>query len=259
MDHRRVQRTLFRMQLDPDFASRLRSGEAHASCDLAAEELRLLRAASPAAVSADLAGKRRAQFLANVSSEFPLSIAAGLENHGFGASAEFHAAVCAEQSLPLAFARYALRCTREQPRALRALVALESALTRARRELRPCRPPSSGEVALAARVFLEECPAGTLALAERVRAALDAGAESPALVLASAPDETLLVLSAPAAAPFRLRTARVEHVSPALAALLRAACEPVTRDALVAALSTDRAELDPVIDELIADRLLVAG
>ena len=259
MDHRRVQRALFRMQLDPAFASRLRRGEAEASRDLAAEELTLLRAASREAVSADRDGKRRAQFLANVSSEFPLSIAAGLEVDAFTASREFHAAVRADQSLPLAFARYALRCTFEQPLPLRALVALESALTRARRELRPCRAPSSGEVALAAWVFLEAFPAGTLALAERLRSALDAGAKPPSLVLERAPEETLLVLSAPAAAPFRLRTARVEHASPALAALLRAACEPVTRAVLAAVLSTERAELDPVIDELIADRVLVAA
>jgi hypothetical protein len=259
MDHRRIQRALFRMQLDPAFASRLRNGDADASRDLAAEELTLLRGASSVAISADRDGKRRAQFLANVSSEFTLSIAAGLAVDAFTASAEFQAAVCADRSLPLAFARYALRCTREQSRPLRALVALESALARARRELRTCRAPSSGEVALAAWVSLEAFPAGTLALAERLRSALDAGAKPPALDLECAPDETLLVLSAPAATAFCLRTAEVERASSALAALLSAACEPVTRAALATALSTDRAELDPVIDELIADRVLVAG
>ena len=256
MDHRRVQRTLFRMQLDPDFAARLRAGQAEASCGLEAEELLLLRSADPAAVSADRDGKRRAVFLANVASEFPLSLEAGLCVDGFTGSEEFHAAVRADRSLPLALARYALRCSAAQPRPLRALVTLEGALARARRELRPCRAPAPGEVALAPGVSLEVLPAGTLALAERIREALDAGKRTPALALDTAPEETLLVRSAPASRPLGLREVEVEHASPALAALLCAACEPVARATLAAALSTDRAELDPVIDELIADRVL---
>jgi len=259
MDHRRVQRTLFRMQLDPAFASRLRAGEADASKGLEPVELRLLRRADPSAVSADRDGKRRAQFLANVSSEFRLSIAAGLDVDGFTASREFHEAAQSDASLPLALSCYALRCSSDQPRPLRALVALERALARARRELRPSRAPSPGEVVLAAWVSLASLPAGTLALAERLRAALDAGAKPPELVLSSERDETLLVRSAPAATPFRLRAVEVEHTSPALAALLRAACLPATRAALAAALSTDLADLDPVIDDLIADRVLVAA
>jgi hypothetical protein len=177
----------------------------------------------------------------------------------FSAAEEFHAAVRADQSLPLAFARYALRCTHEQPLPLRALLALESALARARRELRQCRAPGPGEVALAAWSSLETFPAGTLSLAERLRASLDAGEKSPELVLEPALDETLLVLSAPAVSPFRLRAVEVERASPALAALLRAATEPVTRADLAAVLATERAELDPVIDDLIADRVLMAA
>ncbi len=259
MDHRRVQRTLFRMQLDPAFASRLRAGDADASCGLRPEELRLLRSADPRAVSADRDGKRRAQFLANVSSEFPLSIAAGLDVGGFTESSEFHDAVQTDASLPLALARYALRCTSDQPRPLRALLALERELTRARREMRPAREPLAGEVVLAPWVSLESLPAGTLALAERLRASLVAGTDRPALVLASGPEETLLVRSEPAAMPFRLRAVVVEHASPELAALLRAAYEPATRTALAATVPSEREALDPVIDELVADRVLVAA
>lgn len=137
MDHRRVQRALFRMQLDPGFAARLYAGDPQASADLGTEKRNLLRSAAPVALCADRDGKRRAQFLANVSSEFALSRAAGLGVGGFPSSDEFHGALLSDQSLALALARYAIRCTREKPRALRALIALESALAIERAELEP--------------------------------------------------------------------------------------------------------------------------
>ncbi|MEX2207923.1 MAG: hypothetical protein WEF50_16985 [Myxococcota bacterium] len=259
MDHRRVQRALFRMQLDPEFARRLRAGDAEASRGLGAEELRLLRGADPSAVSADRDGRRRAQFLSNVSSELPLSIAVGFDVAGFTESNEFHDAVQTDASLPLALARYAHRCSGEEPRPLRALLELEGALARARREPRLGVAPRPGEVVLAAWVFLETLPSGTLALAERVRAAIDADTELPALVLGSEGEETLLVRCSPETSPFRLRAIEVERTSPALAGLLRAACEPASRAALAAALSCARSEIDPIVDELVDARVLLAG
>lgn len=259
MDHRRVQRALFRMQLDPEFAKRLRAGDTEASHGLGEGELGLLRGAEASAVSADRDGKRRAQFLANVSSELPLSRAAGLVVDGFPASDEFHAAVVADASLPLALSRYAIRCSAAGPRSLRALVALEGALARARRGLRPCRSPVSGELVLAPSVTLAGVPAGTLALAARIRQALDAGGPLPRLELDDAPDETLLVRSAPATRPLGLREVEVEHASPALGALLRAALEPVTRPALAAATRSTPAELASILDALVADGVLVSG
>lgn len=259
MDHRRVQRTLFRMQLDPRFAEGLRAGAPEAVVDLAAEELALLRGADPTAVAADRDGRRRAQFLANVSGELALSIAAGLDAEGFTASAEFHDAVRRDGSLPLAFAQYALRCSRGGPRTLRALVALESALSRARRSLCARPAPKPGEVVLAPWVFLERVPAGTLALAAGLREALDTSAPLPSAVLDDAGDETLLVRAAPIAPPFRLREVEVEHISPALAALLHAARDARTRAALALGVSTPLVELEPVIDDLVRERILVAG
>jgi hypothetical protein len=259
MGHRRIQRTLFRMQLDPGFATRLRAGEAEASRGLEPDELVLLRAADLVAISADRDGRRRAQFLANVSSEFPLSLAAGLCADGFPASEEFHEAVREDSSLPLALARYAKRCSVAQPPALRALVALESALVRARRALHSRRPPQPGERVLAPWVSLETLPAGTLELAARIREALDAGKPPPPLAFQASPDETLLVRSAPASRPLGLREVEVERLSPALAVLLRAALEPITRAALEAATSSTRAELDPILEELEADGVLTAG
>jgi len=259
MNHRQIQRTLFRMQLDPDFAARLRAGEPAAVAELGAGELCLLCAADPVAIAADRDGKRRTQFLANVSSEFALSRAAGLDVDAFTASDEFHAAVRADQSLPLAFAGYAARCTRKQPEPLRALVALETALARARRELRSAPVLSPDEVALSPWASLAKLPGGSLELAERLRAALDAHAELPLLQLAPASDETLLVRAASTAAVFQLRAVEVERLSRALARLLDAAREPRTRAALAGLVSAARAELDPVIDTLVADAVLVEG
>lgn len=259
MDHRRVQRTLFRMQLDPEFAERLRAGAAEAVAGLGEQELCLLRGANSAAITADRRGRRRAQFLANVSGELALSIAAGLDVEGFTASEEFHGAVCADRSLPLAFARYSLRRSRGTPKALRALVELESALVHARRELHARSAPAPGEIGLAPWVSVEELPGGTLALAARLRAALDSQGPPAEIVLEGSPNETLLVRASPIAAPFRLRDVEVEHVSPALAAVLRAASKPATRMALAVSVSTPLAELDPVIDDLVREDILVGG
>jgi hypothetical protein len=259
VDHRRLQRTLFRMQLDPGFASRVRAGGAEAGVGLGAEELRLLRGVDPIALAADRDGRRRAQFLANVSGELALSVAGGLDPEGFTASAEFHEAVRDDRSLPLAFARYAFRCTRAAPRALRALVALESALTRARRELQARPEARPGEIVLAPWVALEDLPKGTLALAACLRTALDTGGALPAVALDGSGNETLLIRAVPGVRPFRLRDVEVEQVSPALAALLRAALEARTRAALAKRVSTPRAELDPVIADLLAEGILVAA
>ncbi len=259
MNHRRVQRTLFRMQLDPAFAARIRVGAPDATAGLDEDELRLLRAADPVAIAADRDERRRRQFLSNVSSEFALSIASGLGEAGFASSPELHDAVRRDASLPLAFARYADRCTREASSALRALVALETALAHARRELRATPAPKAGELALAGSVRLVEVPGGTLALAADQRAAVDAGAPLRILALPPEPDETLLVRSAPAASAFRLREVAVEHVSPALATLLRATLAPTSRASLAARLALPEADLASVVDELVRDGVLVSG
>src|SRR5262249_12871534 len=146
-NHRAVQRALFRMQLDPSFAARLRAGEADAQ--LGPAELALLRAADPIALSADRDLRRLGQFLRNVSEEFTLSRAAGGSAEGFPSSPEFHDAVQFDRSLPLAFGRYAERCSASGLPAAQAFAALESALARARRELRAASLPGAHELALA--------------------------------------------------------------------------------------------------------------
>ncbi len=259
MDHRRVQRALFRMQLDAGFQSRLRNGDPSATRGLSGAELRVLCGLDESAVRADPGGGREKQFLSNVTSEFPISRVLVRERCFLG-DVEFGDAVRDDRSLPLAFARFAQREARSQRSgSARALVDLECALARARRELRTQGRPRSGELVLAPWVWLESAPEGTLALAARIRESIGAGADWPELGQEPSASETLLIRSAPPARPLGLREVEVEHLSPALARLLQAALESATRDALAAVSSTPRAELDPVLDELIADRVLVAG
>ena len=243
IDHRRLQRALFRMQLDPGFAP---------GAELGPRERALLAAAHPAAISADAGGRRRAQFLHNVTSEFPLSLAtakdAGLAER-FTGSREFHDAVVNDASLPLAFAEY-LAAAAPGP-----LVALETSLARARRARRALPALRPGEVALAPWAELLELPAGTLAAAERVRAALDAGATVPIAAVDGRGSETLLLRREPEPAPFRLASVEVELLSPALARLL----ERIAREREVSAAGLTRAELDEIVAGLVVDRVLVAG
>jgi hypothetical protein len=245
MNHRAVQRTLFRMQLDPDFVPGAEDG-------LGAEELALLRRADPVALSADREGRRRAQFLRNVTEEFALSCAAGVPAEGFASSPELHDAVRADASLPLAFGRYAERCSATGLPAQRALVVLELALARARREPRACVAPAAGELALAPWAWLVSVPEGTLDLAARLRAALDGGEPVSALRLEPGGDETVLVLAEREPAPFRLRAVEAELVSPDLAHLLASLERPRTRRAL-------GGELDAVLAELRADGVLIGS
>ena len=246
MNHRAVQRALFRMQLDPGFAARLRAGEIDAH--LGAAELALLRAADPGALSADRDLRRLGQFLRNVSEEFARACAAGVPAEGFTSSPEFHDAVARDASLPLAFGRYAERCSADGSRAQRALVALERALARARRELRASGGPGPGELALAPWAWLVALPAGTLDLAAGVRESLD-----------PAGDESVLVLAAREAAPFRLREVQAEALSLDLARLLEAAQKPRALAELARVCGEAESDVAAIASELVAEGVLVAG
>jgi hypothetical protein len=255
MDHRRVQRALFRMQLDPRFAARVRAREAEAlrSAGLAGDELELLAGADAAAVSADRGGKRRAQFLRNVTSEFALSLALASDSklvEGFTASREFHEAVSRDASLPLAFADHLVA----QP-GVHGVAALEHAMARARRAPLDARGVPPGHVALAPGVSVIQLAKGTLEAAARVRAALDRGEPiRKQLEVKGPPFESLLLRREREPAPFRLPAVEVEGVTPALGEMLTRAERPRPR----AELASD-AELAEVVDELLADGILVAG
>jgi hypothetical protein len=258
MDHRRIQRALFRMQLDPGFAERVRAREpdAIASAVLGAEELELLASADPAGVSADCDGKRRAQFLRNVTSEFGMSLAVarvpGLVER-FTASREFHEAVSRDESLPLAFADYLTAAA--LARGVGALAALEREMARARRTPPLALTVGTGEIALAPCAALVRLPLGTFDAAARVRSALDRGEPVPErLDVRSPPFERILLRRTSQPAPFRLPDVEVEPLSPALGELLARAERPRPRAELAA-----DADLAEVVADLVAQGILVEG
>jgi hypothetical protein len=257
VNHRAVQRALFRMQLDPGFAARLRAGESEAQ--LGAAELALLRAADPVALSADRDLRRLGQFLRNVSEEFALSRAAGVPAEGFPRSPEFHEAVQFDRTLPLAFGRYAERCSASGSPGARALAALECALARARRELRAATSPGRDERALAPWAWLLGLPSGTLDLAVRLREALERGAPLPAIGALGEGEEVVLIVAEREAVPFRLRDVQAEPLSPDLARLLDAAQKPRTLAQLAIACGEPESDVAEIAAELVADGVLVAG
>ncbi|HXZ84899.1 MAG TPA: hypothetical protein VEI82_05365 [Myxococcota bacterium] len=267
MNHRAVQRALFRMQLDPRFAERVaaREPEAVRSAGLGPDELALLAGADRIALSADREGRRRAQFLRNVAGEFALSLAAAARAElvdEFPASPEFHAAVTAGDSLPLAFARHLAARTAQAPALVRALVSLEVALARLRRAVGAAPELAPGEVARAPWVELLAVPAGTLAAAAALRSALDRGATPGRVDVSATALETLLLRRTPEPAPFRLPAVELEALSPALADLLARAAKPLGRAAradYARAVEIAPAELEQVVAGLVADRVLLAG
>lgn len=257
MNHRAAQRALFRMQLDPGFAERVRARdpEAVTSAGLGPDELELLARADPAGISADAGGRRRAQFLRNVTSEFALSLAVADGEklvEGFTASREFHEAVSRDESLPLAFADHLV--SHRLRGAAGALAALERAMALARRHPLGELGVTPGHVVLAPGNFLVRVPAGTLAAAARVRAALDRGERAPALDVPAPPPFEELLLRRTDASPFQLPEVEVESLSPALAELLTRVERPRPR----AELASDP-ELEEVVGELLAEGILVAG
>lgn len=265
MNHRGLQRALYRMQLDPGFAARLRAraAEAEASTGLAEPELAWLRAADPAAISADRDGKRRAQLLRNVAGEFALSCAVAPAADwldGFPASPHFHRAIAGDTSLALAFADYARERMAGASESFASLVALESALARARRATRPLPPLPAGMLALAPVAWLVELGDGVFAWATALRQALDRGTPAPRAAAGSNERETVLVAGDPAAASTRLRAVRAERLEPLVADFLTACAAGVPERELPAFASrhhVDAADVESVAKEFLAEGVLV--
>lgn len=270
-DHRRIQRTLFRMQHDPVFASALRARDAGAlaSTGLAEADLVMLLAASAASIEADAGGRRRAQFLRNVASEHALTLAraAGgadpLLLESFTASEHFHGAIREDRRLPLAFASHALERARVSGDAfLAALALLEGAMCRARRGPfeRVAAPP--GGLVLGPRADVLELPEGSVFAAGELRRALDEGEprESPAL-----PDgarEHVLILAGGAESPHRLADATLEVLSPLAGALLSLARTPLTAEGLRAFCVRHEVTGDEVggfLEDLVAEGIVIRG
>jgi hypothetical protein len=254
LNHRALQRALFRMQLDPDFARRLRAGERTA--DLGNAELACLRAADPIALAADRDGARRAQFLRNVGSEFQLSIALLGEDalDAFPRSRDFHRAVQRGDRLPLALGRHLARLASARPDA-HAIVALERGMARARRGVRAVPAPPRDHVVLAGSCALLELPDGTLDRAARMREGM-----RKASPMVSSACEHLLIRSHAAAPPARLRDVEVERLSPALARFLCKARVPLSRAArarIAAELDTTESEIEALASELTSAGILL--
>jgi hypothetical protein len=257
IDHRRLQRALFRAQMDPDFAAELGRNDDPA--------LALLREASPAGISADPRGTRRLQVLGNATLEFRLSLAgcddprARLE--GFASSAEFHAAIDADRPLPLAAGAYLCRVLADQAWPS-ALARLELALAQVRRHGSGPTPPI-GCWQCASRAAVIDLPVGTLARAGEIQSALHAGRACPANPAApSEYCESILVYARPGTNPWALLDAIPEDVNEAIAALFRLAQHPIDAEALesfAAQFEASAAELLPLMHEYRSEGALVFG
>ena len=261
MNHRGLQRALFRMRMDPAFCAALLAGDPAtcASTDLGAQELLLLSNLDPAALHADRGGAGREQALRNLSSEYALSCSlAGAEvaMEFFGAGA-FHAAIREADALPLAFGRYLLGRLRGQPEA-RAIARLEWGMAVARRELREAATPAAGEVALAPWARLVQLPSGSFAHALQVREALDRGRaprrRAPARPPGEAASETVLLVASAERPPFGLRRVEPECLTALVAGFLERALAP--QDARARRDYAEGADADPEDLELLCTALL---
>lgn len=270
-DHRRLQRTLFRMQLDASFAAALRAREpdALASTGLDAGDLALLASASAAGLEADPGGRRRAQFLRNVSSEHAISVAWAVGGgrdpqlvESFTSSDAFHDAARGDARLPLAFADHALERARGSGQALRVGFAqLERAMAALRREdaLRGAAP--RGGFVLAPRADVVDLPAGTVDGAAAIQQALAEGAPIPRVLAANADvRERALLAVASSGSPHRLRDVSVEALGE-LPGLVLAACrEPVELPVLERIAELEEAtpdELRGFLDALVGEGVLL--
>ena len=281
-DHRRIQRTLFRMHADAGFAYAIRAGDRVAvdSTGLSERDVELLAAADPAGVAADPGGRRRTQVFGNAASEFTLTLAAAaLRNDGptlfdgFLSSDEFHAAIASEGRLPLAFADFAARRTAEfDAPEVAAILRLESAMTRLRRDAlespaAEVRTPSGSRdhadraIRLSPFARTLELPVGTLDWAAELRAALDRGsdAQAPAGTLLSS-TETVLLHAQRSDNAFRLPEITAELVRAPADEFLRRATAPVTRNQRAAFAERHDAtadEFERYLDGLVDDGVLV--
>jgi len=277
IDHRRLQRTLFRMQADAGFARAVLAGEpeALASTGLGAAERALLADVDPAGLSADPGGKRGGQLLGNLASEYEAALAelalaqrGGRADavDGFLAAPELHAAIRDDASLALAFGAWLVRTAEAAGAAeVRALAALELALAAARRTRVERPAPGPGELVLAPGARLVRSPAGALERAERRKTGatdvppLDAGDAGHAGDPAA--EETVLVLARPSS-PHRLPELHVERLAPpadAVLARLERPCAPAERARLARQHGAEPDELEGFLAGWLEEGALVGG
>ncbi len=271
-DHRRLQRSLFRMQLSPSFAAALRARDPECirSTGLNDADLELLLALDPAGVSADPGGRRQGQLLGNCSGEFMASVFAaevwfGFEDvmPSFLGAEEFHSAIANDTSLPLAFGDYLARTlTGGAYASLHELLRLQRALAAARRSEFPSVQVSPGEWRLAPGAQLLELAAGTLGWLAELGRVLE-GAEAPSHAAKLGDErEWVLLSAAPKAGAQILADVQTELLQPTLRTLLLATRDGLVmeaRDEMALRCAVSRAELDAFAEQLAREGVLLLG
>lgn len=236
VDHRRLQRTLFQMLVDPGFAEQVRTAEPDA----------WLAQIDPALLSADPQGVRIAQLLGNVTLEFFHTVRAAPDIvGGFPRSAEFHVAISGDTPLPLAFARYAATVLPDEPLP-RALLALDGAMADLRRAPDGPAPLPAVAPSIAPSCRLLRVPAGTYDAAVALREG------RPPAPLGDT-DEHLLLIGGPRG-PDARRGVDVEIVTGPVAQLLGSG--PLSPERLAAfadAHGAEPADVEALVDGLRAD------
>ena len=267
IDTRALQRTLFRMQLDSKFASRIfeRDASSLASTGLSADDLEWIFKADPVAISADPAGRRLSQLLGNVVGEFTGVVHLAVERLGmndvvlgFASSPEFHAAIRFDHSLPTVFADYIERRLKDCGDEVVQVISLfERTMVVARRELRECPELIEGQISLAPKARLLELSEGAFDLHNLLGASPES-VDTASLRLR--PErEFLLLTSNPRERSGGLYSVDVEVLSESVAAVLRAAEKPLdwnAQRALASERGVEADELRGFLESLIADGVL---
>ncbi len=267
MNHRLLQKTLFRMLLDEGFRARVLGGDREAEPALEEAEFALLAELDPAALGADRGDSRRRQALGNLLGEFALTVAfapeswavRGLSN-AFFSSSEFHRAIRADEALPLAFASYLEARFAQGSGLARDILRLEIAMLRCRRDRTAAPALAAGEVLLAPGQRLHEAPEGLAALAAAARVAIAEGRPPERPAPGRARPGRLLLSRRPGDNPHALPEVLVEELSPAVAGLLELARQPLGlegRVAFAAALGADAETVESFCAELVGDGVLL--
>ena len=271
MDHRLIQRTLFRMQIDSTFARRIikRDSAALSTTGLEAADLEWLCSADPIAISADPGGRRLSQLIGNVVAEYACSVSLAVDElgmvdlaSGFTTSPEFHSAIRRDRSLPVELGVYLARRFKERKEcALDSVLAFERAMVDARRTVRAIPLPASGELVLAGAARLVALEAGTFDRVQRFREngsslSSDSGSK------AGSDHEKLLITTGAPPHTGALHTVDVEVLSSSVAEVLwlaESSLGPAERESLAREKNMDPEEVNDFLRGLIAEGLLVGS
>ncbi len=271
MDHRLIQRTLFRMQLDSNFANQIRERNAAAlsTTGLEADDLEWLISADWIAVSADPGGRRLSQLIGNVVAEYACSVSLAVDELGmtdvaaaFASSPEFHVAISCDRSLPIEFGGYlARRFGEREDRPIDSVLAYERVMVDARRAPRTAPVPACGEVVLAGSARIIGLKSNTF---DRVRAFREDGSTASSVKGTGIRSvrEKLLITTGERPHPGALHAVDVEVLSDSVAEILSLAEKPLgpaDRAKLAEKRDVEPEELDDFFRGLIAEGLLVGS